>query len=242
MQGPGKLACLRFALTSLLLCANVIHKVKSLKVHMSACWRVDSHRAGLGRLLKETKEANMGEKCLRLWAQGRGRNIFLRADEGAVAFEFALVTPLLVTMLLGIFWVGRGYNVYETITRAAREGARYAVLPSSMHDGNTLPDALSNTCISSPTSSNVFNDYIAPALSASSLDPTQVQNFCQKTDWLGDTGDDPHHCGVEISFTYPVQVVVPFTSVNFSTINIQTQVQMRLENQPVVTSGTPTCP
>jgi Flp pilus assembly protein TadG len=184
----------------------------------------------------------MRVKCLRLRAQGRGRGILLRADEAAVVIEFAVVTPLLLTLLLGIFWVGRGYNVYETITRAAREGARYAVLPSSMHDGNTLPDSLSNTCISTPTSSNVFNDYIAPALSASSLDPIQVQNFCQKTNWLGNTGDDLDQCGVEISFTYPVQMVIPFTSINYSTINIQTHVQMRLENQPVVSGGTPTCP
>jgi Flp pilus assembly protein TadG len=70
--------------------------------------------------------------------------LFLRKtgdeERGAELFEFALVVPVLLTLLLGVFWMGRAYNVYETITRAAREGARYAVLPSSMAQGNTFPD------------------------------------------------------------------------------------------------------
>ena len=61
-------------------------------------------------------------------------------ERGAELFEFALVVPVLLALLLGVFWMGRAYNVYETITRAAREGVRYAVLPSSMAQGNTFPD------------------------------------------------------------------------------------------------------
>src|SRR5215470_4336592 len=184
----------------------------------------------------------MRVSSLRLWTQGRGGGVFLRSDDAAVLSEFAVVAPLLLMLLLGIFWVGRGYNVYETITRAAREGARDAVLPSSMNDGNSFPDPLSKACISIPANSTVFNNYIAPALAASSLDPKQVQNFCQKTNWLGNIGDDPNQCGVQIRFTYPVLMAIPFTSISFSTINVQTQVQMRLENQPVVSGGSPTCP
>ncbi len=36
--------------------------------------------------------------------------------------EAAIVLPLMFTMLLGIYWFGRAYNVYSTITHAAREG------------------------------------------------------------------------------------------------------------------------
>ncbi|MGH3628362.1 MAG: TadE family protein, partial [Sciscionella sp.] len=48
------------------------------------------------------------------------------ADSGAELLEFAFVIPLLLMLLVGIFWIGRAYNIYENITRAAREGARYA--------------------------------------------------------------------------------------------------------------------
>lgn len=136
-------------------------------------------------------------------------------------------------LLIGIVWIGRAYNVYETITRAAREGARYAVLPSSVAAGNAFPDALSASCSSS---TNTFNNYVAPALKADSLDPKAVLNYCQKATWLENTY--PKQCGVAISFSYPVQLAIPFTTINATTINIPTQAQMRLENQP---SGG-TCP
>ena len=76
--------------------------------------------------------------------------------------EFALVLPVLLVLLFGIFTMARAYNVYQTITRAAREGAREAVLPSSAATGNLYLDASGV----SRTNSAVFQDYIAPALRA----------------------------------------------------------------------------
>jgi len=184
----------------------------------------------------------MTSKCIRLWSQGNGRCALLRTDRGAEVFEFALVGPLLLTLLIGIFWMGRGYNVYQTITRAAREGARYAVLPSCASCGNTYVDTYSSgSCLSNPT--NIFTNYVSPALSASSLDPSQVLNYCQKAAVLDPNSDaSVQQCGVVISFQYPVRLAIPFTSVSASTINIQTNVQMRMENQPINASGTPNCP
>jgi Flp pilus assembly protein TadG len=47
-----------------------------------------------------------------------------RSDRGAVAVEFALLLPILLTILLGILEFGLAYNAQITITNAAREGAR----------------------------------------------------------------------------------------------------------------------
>jgi Flp pilus assembly protein TadG len=47
-----------------------------------------------------------------------------RSDRGAVAVEFALILPILLTILLGILEFGLAYNAQITITNAAREGAR----------------------------------------------------------------------------------------------------------------------
>src|SRR5215469_16775319 len=90
----------------------------------------------------------------------------VRADvAGAEILEFAFVLPLLLTLLLGIFWFARAYNIYETMTRAAREGARVAVAPacSACSGGGQLPS------ISTVASA------VQSSLTASALDPTKVQ-------------------------------------------------------------------
>ena len=54
------------------------------------------------------------ERCWqRLWSETLGQDIV----------EAALVFPILFTILIGIFWLGRAYNIYSTINQAARVGA-----------------------------------------------------------------------------------------------------------------------
>lgn len=154
------------------------------------------------------------------------------AELGAELFEFALVAPLLLMLLIGIVWIGHAYNVYETITRAAREGARYAVLPSSVALGNAFADPLTASC---STNTNTYNNFVVPALRADGLDPQNVKSYCQKTQWLENT--HPRQCGVSITFKYQVQLAIPFTSLNTTTIDIPASAQMRLENQPTAAAG-----
>lgn len=47
-------------------------------------------------------------------------------QKGATAVEFALIFPLLVMILFGIFQFGIAYNNWIALTHAAREGARLA--------------------------------------------------------------------------------------------------------------------
>ena len=53
----------------------------------------------------------------------------LACDKGAELIEFALVFPLLLLVMFGIMDFGLLFQRYETVTNAAREGARVAVLP-----------------------------------------------------------------------------------------------------------------
>jgi TadE-like protein len=172
-------------------------------------------------------------------------------ESGAELLEGALVLPILLMLLLGIVWMGRAYNVYETITRAAREGVRYAVLPScaTCSPSNTMSESYmsagtptSPACIGNPT--NEFTNYVSPSLLASGLDPQNVQNFCQQAVVMNPTSDaSSRQCGVEISFQYPVTLAIPFTSLNATSFNISTSVTMRMENQPIdLTDGSPSCP
>jgi len=48
--------------------------------------------------------------------------------KGQSLIEFALILPLIVLMIAGIFDLGRAFYASITITNAAREGARYGTL------------------------------------------------------------------------------------------------------------------
>jgi Flp pilus assembly protein TadG len=49
-------------------------------------------------------------------------------EGGAVLIEAAIVMPILIMLVLGIWSVGRAYNIYLTIDHAAREAARYGAV------------------------------------------------------------------------------------------------------------------
>jgi len=49
-------------------------------------------------------------------------------DRGAAAVEFALVVPILITLIVGMIEFGLVYNAYIGVTHAAREGARMAAV------------------------------------------------------------------------------------------------------------------
>jgi Flp pilus assembly protein TadG len=149
-------------------------------------------------------------RCQRSWA----------TETGAELVEAAFILPLLLTLLFGIFWIGRAYNVYQTITRAAREGARVAVAPSCATCGNSFP---SNSSVTS-----AIND----ALQAASLDPANVSPAISITRQLVLNPTDPaanRVQGIVITFGYPFKLVIPFTPVNLTQITINTKVQMRQE-------------
>lgn len=59
---------------------------------------------------------------------------WMRCDEGNAVVEFALVTPLLIVLLLGVLQIALALHVRATLTAAAAEGARVAALSGSSLD------------------------------------------------------------------------------------------------------------
>lgn len=49
-------------------------------------------------------------------------------ERGAVAVEMAVLLPLLLLILIGTMEFGRVFNVQNSLTQAAREGARHAAI------------------------------------------------------------------------------------------------------------------
>lgn len=62
---------------------------------------------------------------VRVWRRDKRR-------KGAAVVEFAVVLPLLLTVLFGIIEYGWVFMVRQTLQTAAREGCRLAVLQSSV--------------------------------------------------------------------------------------------------------------
>jgi Flp pilus assembly protein TadG len=66
-------------------------------------------------------------------SQSRVRNLLSpckrgRTRAGAVVVEMAILAPLLITLMLGMFELSRAMMVKQTLTAAARKGARTGIL------------------------------------------------------------------------------------------------------------------
>ena len=184
--------------------------------------------------------------------RGGGKRVInwraLAAGDASEIVEAALVLPLMFTLLLGIFWVGRAYNIYATIEHASREGARLAGSQSCASCGNTPL-----------TGDQIATTYVAPILKASGLDPRLVThptpNLCgcgspscgspvpcdpagagatpsicvQYNVDLGVPNYSPQVCGTAVSMQYPFQLPVPFAPANVRNMIITAEIQSRFE-------------
>jgi hypothetical protein len=151
-----------------------------------------------------------GRKCT-------SRRTRLRGQEGAELVEAAFVISLLLMLLIGITWMARAYNTHETLTRAAREGARLAVTPSCATCGNTYP------------TDDEIRTVVEQILTSSSLNPSLMAGFTVTRGMILNPGSPPEERGVVVGFSYPFQFVMPFTSLHLTTLTLSAQVQMREE-------------
>ena len=178
----------------------------------------------------------------------------LRGSDGAEIAEAALVLPIVFTFLLGIVWFGRAFQIYSTITQAAQKGAVTAARPTcaTCTEGGWAGTAFpADTAVESAVfgvmdaaslDRNLIGTYVPSGTvnCADRIPPLPVPDMdCPHT-----TGNkitvcrsvqltaavDPPQCGVIVSFQYPFQMNLPFTSLNMQTINLKAQAQSRMEN------------
>ncbi len=57
-----------------------------------------------------------------------------RADAGQTLVEFALILPIFILVLMGIFDLGRAVYAFNTITNASREGVRLAITDQNVNN------------------------------------------------------------------------------------------------------------
>jgi hypothetical protein len=180
----------------------------------------------------------------------RPRSGLLTRDLGSEVAEAAVVLPVLFLLLFSIYWFGRGFNVYGTINHAAREGARAAAVPACANCATPCVWQTSNLPCDVPVVNAVNN-----ALAAANLDPTLAQPFVPSPVPAACPGATPPGvcatsssntfticrnvamdqtnptpvCGVIVSFKYPYQLALPFSSLGNQPILLKAEVEMQGE-------------
>ncbi len=92
------------------------------------------------------------------------------SEEGAAAVEFALVVPLLLTLLFGIIEFGFAYNAQILVTNAAREAAREVAVNDSATQSSV--DAVAEAAVAAVDSQFTgFTVTVSPALDGSTTTP-----------------------------------------------------------------------
>jgi Flp pilus assembly protein TadG len=134
------------------------------------------------------------------------------ADRGQTLVEFALIIPVFILMLMGIFDLGRAVYGFNTVNNAAREGARLGIVDQNLADIKTkAADHAVNLGLST---SNVTVDF-------RDKDSANTANSCS-TLAIG--------CLTTVQVTYTYQAITPLVGNLVGTINIVGKSQFPIES------------
>jgi Flp pilus assembly protein TadG len=133
-----------------------------------------------------------------------------RSERGQTAVEFALVIPVMLLFLLGIFQIGITYFNNEAIATAARDGAR----AGAIHTGST-PAQIIAFATAAVKNSAVGLDQSNLTVTVVGLDNPQATNGT-----LWDQGDI-----IDVTVTYPWRIGVLAFSAS-GTLTTHTQLRM----------------
>jgi len=178
----------------------------------------------------------------------------MRDTRGTEIAETAVILPLLLIMLIAVFWFGQAFRIYGTLTHAARAGARAAVAPAcaictpttsnqnaTMAVTNAMTAAHLNTAQLVPLAKWTPPQLFACGTSAvQQCDPiVNNTNVCVQTNvQLSSPSGGAGSCGTSVSLRYQYGYRFnlpcwpqPCTALDLSTLKLPGQAQMRLETQ-----------
>jgi Flp pilus assembly protein TadG len=131
---------------------------------------------------------------------------------GAAAVEFALILPLLITLVLGCIDFGRFAYYYIAVTNAARAGASYGIM-------NNYTSSTYSTWVANIT--QAARDEIAQQKEPGKTLSVTVSTSRESTGLRR----------VQVLASYPFTTIVPWNWTGLaipSSVNLQRQVEMRL--------------
>jgi Flp pilus assembly protein TadG len=129
---------------------------------------------------------------------------------GQAMVELALVLPLLILIIMGVFDLGRAIYGYNVISNSAREGARYGIVHAH-RNGN--PNDLDSSGVESAARST--------AVGVDSADITSVNSVC--------LGPPPNNCEYGSSLTVTVNYTFHPLTLFFTTLNLSGRATMTIE-------------
>lgn len=154
-----------------------------------------------------------------------------KREHGAVVAESALTIGVLFLFLFAIVEFGRAYNIYQTLTDAAREGARYSVAPDPAN--NYVDPSVSQIQASVQqfmAAANIQGSTVNVSCIYAAGSPAPQTSFCpqgapQGTDPTLQTynGFNPVYTEVKVSVPYKF-LVLPFS------VTMSSKAVMRNEN------------
>ena len=127
-----------------------------------------------------------------------------KRDAGQSLAEFAILLPVLMAVVIGIFEFGRAWNVDQVLTNAAREGARLAVIQTA-GEGDVLDvvqDALTNASLDPDVATievDGMDDGIGAPVSVQIDYPFEFTFLGPILNLLGDNCDDCTPGGITLS-------------------------------------------
>jgi len=128
------------------------------------------------------------------------RKSFRQAQQrhGAAIVEFAVVSPILILMILGMIDVGRAVMVQNLLTNAARDGARAAVLDGA--SASAIESEVESFLAASSVSGATVTVSPNPLTTATQGDPVTVtvQVPFSSVSWLPAS---PYFAGVNLQST-----------------------------------------
>jgi Flp pilus assembly protein TadG len=95
-------------------------------------------------------------------------------ERGAVAAEFALLLPVLLTILFGIMEFGMIMYGREVVTNATREGARAGIVQSTPPVSAGAIEAIANNYLTGTGVSTASVDFAVPASGGGTGTPVTV--------------------------------------------------------------------
>jgi Flp pilus assembly protein TadG len=141
------------------------------------------------------------------------------SERGAAMVEAALTMLTLLVLIFAIFEAGRMLNIQQTLTNAAREGARLSVLPAA---ASGSPPAPSDTL---PSAAQV-RTRVRTFLDASGVNGANVPDANILVDQAYNPGGSTVYSLVTVTVPYRVLSISMFS---FLEVNLQGQAMMRNE-------------
>ena len=123
-----------------------------------------------------------------------------REERGAAIIEFALVAPLLLTLVWGIIETGRAFYTINSLASAVRDGARYGAASCPIG-----PSGAPNMDGCRPTIQTMVSTAFQP------LGPPLAANSVVATEIGGGS-----NIRIQVTATYPYSPIVPIGGWNFA--------------------------